>query len=683
MLANYREDDRSVLSIEKLQDHLQTAALRYPKDQVLVFDTCGTIFDEYEFQQSLAYQTFGAGLVDRSCRQFLMFASEDGTVAVNRQGVGGTFTAELLASLKSLNSDEPADLRDVHGRMLLRFEDLQRRDPKVQRPILYTWRAPGGDGQENIALVPDRARRPEFVFALERAGDRITLKDPADRTREVDPPWRADSRFGGALRGFNTLTRQPVEDVADRAALFRHAAALGDALFGLLFDEEGTARLREALVPNGPRPLVLVRSGDDTLLSLPWELLRLDGEFLVREWRIDLARTTAGEVGPDVLPREPSVPFKLVVNVSAPEGSRLSYEAESYRLTRALTELCPLVPTELGTLDDLVATVAREQPTGIHFSGHGEPGRLVFEDDEGRDHKVAVDDLLKRLRDPIPDGKLPPFFYLANCHGNTPGEPEAGKPGSESLAARLHREGVNQVVGYYGPIGDELSTRAEEQLYAAIAEGHPTRFAVHRARAALAQPFLAPDSVLRDVLLVSPAADPAQTRTRSPGPSWSSTSEVRTTRSAGPPPRAGSAVQRTSCAVHTSTRATAASWRPASSAGVPTDTASVDGSGKGAGCSCSRGWAALAKARWRCTRCPCSPPGNSIAPSGARMPNGSAGGPTQSPRPSSASSRSSAADASGSTGRASSSTSTARRATTRRGGSTPSSRRCSAKCRAW
>ena len=322
LLANYREDDRSVLSIEKLQDHLQTAALRYPKDQVLVFDTCGTIFDEYEFQQSLAYQTFGAGLVDRSCRQFLMFASEDGTVAVNRQGVGGTFTAELLASLKSLNSDEPADLRDVHGRMLLRFEDLQRRDPKVQRPILYTWRAPGGDGQENIALVPDRARRPEFVFALERAGDRITLKDPADRTREVDPPWRADSRFGGALRGFNTLTRQPVEDVADRAALFRHAAALGDALFGLLFDEEGTARLREALVPNGPRPLVLVRSGDDTLLSLPWELLRLDGEFLVREWRIDLARTTAGEVGPDVLPREPSVPFKLVVNVSAPEGSR-------------------------------------------------------------------------------------------------------------------------------------------------------------------------------------------------------------------------------------------------------------------------------------------------------------------------------------------------------------------------
>ncbi len=509
-LANYREDDRNVLSIETLQDHLKTTALRYPRDQVLVFDTCGTVFDEYKFQQTLAYQMFGKGEVDKSCRQFLMFASEDGTVAVNRQGVGGTFTAELLASLKFLNPDKPADLREVHERMLLRFEDLRLRDPKVQRPILYTWRTPDGDGQENIALVPDRAWRPEFVFELERAGDRITLKGPADRTREVDPPWRMDHRFGMALRGFNTLTRQTIESDSDRAELFGHANALGDALFGLPFDEAGVARLREAMIPNGPRPLVVIRSGDDTLLSLPWELLRLDGAFLVRDRRIDLVRCTSGQVGTEELPREPSGPFKLVVNVSAPEGSKLSYEAESYRITNALTELCPLVPTELGTLADLVETVARERPTGIHFSGHGVPRRLAFEDDEGGEHLVTVDELLQPLREQVSDGKLPPFFYLASCHGNTPGEPEKGTPGSESLAARLHREGVIQVVGYYGPIVDILSTRAEEALYEAIAEGHPTSFAVRRARATLAQPLEIPDPVLRDVPLVAPAADSAR-----------------------------------------------------------------------------------------------------------------------------------------------------------------------------
>ncbi len=83
--------------------------------------------------------------------------------------------------------------------------------------------------------------------------------------------------------------------------------------------------------------------------------------------------------------REPTTPFKLVVNVSAPEDSHLSYEAESYRITLATAERCAMVPTELGTLEDLVETVDAEQPTGIHFSGHGMPGALLFEDEEGRD----------------------------------------------------------------------------------------------------------------------------------------------------------------------------------------------------------------------------------------------------------------------------------------------------------
>ena len=230
----------------------------------------------------------------------------------------------------------------------------------------------------------------ELVFDVERAGDLIVMEGPTGPRREVSPPWRDANRFSVALLEFNTLTRNAIESDSDRAELFGHASALGDALFGLLFDEAGVARLREAMIPNGPRPLVILRSGDDTLLSLPWELLRLDGAFLVRDRRIDLVRCTSGQVGTEELPREPSGPFKLVVNVSAPEGSILSYEAESYRITKALTELCPLVPTELGTLADLVETVARERPTGIHFSGHGAPGQLVFEDDEGREAAVTI-----------------------------------------------------------------------------------------------------------------------------------------------------------------------------------------------------------------------------------------------------------------------------------------------------
>ena len=154
-----------------------------------------------------------------------------------------------------------------------------------------------------------------------------------------------------------------------------------------------------------------------------------------------------------------------------------------------------MVPTELGTLEDLVETVNNENPTGIQFSGHGMPGALLFEDDEGRDHLVKVDEVIKSLRQRLPDGRrLPPFFYLASCHGNEPTAAGDEKAGTPSAAVQLHKAGVTEVVGYFGPIVDELSTRAEETIYEAIAEGRSTRDAVRLARETLTHPLYNPDA---------------------------------------------------------------------------------------------------------------------------------------------------------------------------------------------
>lgn len=142
-------------------------------------------------------------------------------------------------------------------------------------------------------------------------------------------------------------------------------------------------------------------------------------------------------------------------------------------------------------------------------------GRCNFENDEGRADEVSIDALLEKLRRRLPNGTLPPFFYLASCHGNEPAAPQEGKSGSESSAARLHREGVAQVAGYDGPIVDELSTRAEESLYGAIAEGQTTRYAVRQARAALTQPLDEPEASHR---LETAAVESAATRAASPGP---------------------------------------------------------------------------------------------------------------------------------------------------------------------
>lgn len=327
----------------------------------------------------------------------------------------------------------------------------------------------------------------DLVFHLAWEGEELRVTDPLGHSRTVTPPWKVDNSFWAALHFFDRLSREPAETDEQRTELFARASILGSLLFDLVFDEAGRERLRQAMIPGRPRPLITIRSEDDSLLALPWELLYHDGSFLLRDARVDVARSTPGEVGPEALLREAGEPLKLVVNVSAPEGSQLHYEEESYRITRALSERCRFVPTELGSLEDLVETVRTEKPTAIHFSGHGAPGALAFEDEEGREDVVSIHDLVAALRQRI-DGALPPLFYLASCHGNDRGS------GEESAAARLHREGVPQVVGYYGPIVDELSTRAEVAFYRALAEGETTRYAVRQARQALAAPFWALDS---------------------------------------------------------------------------------------------------------------------------------------------------------------------------------------------
>lgn len=338
----------------------------------------------------------------------------------------------------------------------------------------------------------------DLVFSLEMAGDDLRVTDPTGQTHTLTPPWKVDNRFGLALHFYERLTREPVTTDTDRADLFQRATTLGSLLFGVLFDEEGRERLRQAMISGRARPLITIRSEEDDLLALPWELLCQDGYFLLRDARVDLARSTPGTVGAEALLREPDSFLKLVVNVSAPEGSGLDYEGESYRITKALSDKCHFVPTELGTVDDFVESVRAEKPTVIHFSGHGAPGALVFEDDEGRAYEVSIHDLLQKLRTRI-DGALPPLFYLASCHGNDAGEEKA-----ETSTARLHREGIPQVVGYDGPIVDELSTRAEVAFYRALAEGGTTRNAVRQAREALAAPFGDPNARHRPRAVAEP-----------------------------------------------------------------------------------------------------------------------------------------------------------------------------------
>ena len=114
----------------------------------------------------------------------------------------------------------------------------------------------------------------------------------------------APRRRGGTTRHSRTaldtfwhLSRLPVEKPEDAARLNAAAHRIGDGLALALSGEE-TAFLIAAARGDPPPPLLVVGSDDDRILALPWELIRLDGHFAVRDGRLDVARSVPAETAP-------------------------------------------------------------------------------------------------------------------------------------------------------------------------------------------------------------------------------------------------------------------------------------------------------------------------------------------------------------------------------------------------
>jgi hypothetical protein len=221
--------------------------------------------------------------------------------------------------------------------------------------------------------------------------------------------------------------------------------------------DHGRARLVIRIPDRGP--------ASDQALALPWELLAPEpGAFAVRDGRLDVVREAVTDGAPHL--SGPTGPLTVALTLAAPDDeARLDYEKESFRLQGALTSLGERAAfSDLGGVDDLVEVVAGQKAAAIHFSGHGLPGELVFEDEHGFAQRVPIGDLVHRLRAALPGpDTFPKLFFLASCHGATGawarGDLGAALGEGPSSAAALHRSGFVQVVGYFGPIGDELCTR--------------------------------------------------------------------------------------------------------------------------------------------------------------------------------------------------------------------------------
>jgi tetratricopeptide (TPR) repeat protein len=343
----------------------------------------------------------------------------------------------------------------------------------------------------------------------------------------------ADAHFMDTLRLLRAWDHQPLA-VGARGELVGPAAARAAQMHGLavqvgqrlsvdFLSPAALERLRHAIGASQTSvpPLLHVRvyatddaaaqHRGDQILALPWELVLVEGQFPVERGKLDVAREVV-KVGAHGL-APPERPLSVVAAVSAPcDASRLDYESECYQLWMAMgAEEKRLHITDDGQLETLARAMDELRPQVLHFTGHGEPNALVFEDEEARAHKVPVRTLIDRLR----LSGLPRLAFLASCHGATlprsastnttddardvtdaasrlidPALTQGHDP-AWSSAAELHREGVDQVVAWFGPVGDRQCTRAEKVFYAALVAGKTARQAVREARQESRKPLRA------------------------------------------------------------------------------------------------------------------------------------------------------------------------------------------------
>jgi pimeloyl-ACP methyl ester carboxylesterase len=187
--------------------------------------------------------------------------------------------------------------------------------------------------------IPEAIPLPTLTLRIASAPEPGTWTLTAERpglescSRMVPVPWQAEPQFASALGGFWKLTQRAIENEAEHQAINAHALILGEALSTVLSPDDRGLLITAARYGGSP-PLLVIESSGDLVLALPWELLRLEGHYAVREGRLDIARSVPAEGAPHL--EKPTMPVSLLLNVSAPEGSGLDYEAESYYILRAL-----------------------------------------------------------------------------------------------------------------------------------------------------------------------------------------------------------------------------------------------------------------------------------------------------------------------------------------------------------
>ena len=296
---------------------------------------------------------------------------------------------------------------------------------------------PGGD----VAAPHDgvRAGLAEAVNEMRRSRGRVGL------------PARAE-----------TDTQLPAEG----AALGRAARLLAESFL----PEPLAAELGRVLAA-AERAHQPVRLGLDVppeLAGLPWEALpRPDGRGpLALHPLVSLFRKTDA-ASARLLPG----PLRIVVAIAAPDsggGAVLDYEEELRNVLAAVRaarqDAADVRVVPFATPAAIRAELGRGAAHVVHISGHGSPGTLYLENEDGSARTITAGQFLDLA---IPPGRMPPVISLAACYTDA-----AASQDGVSFAARLCARGSAAVVATETSITDTYATRLLARLYGTLARSH-------------------------------------------------------------------------------------------------------------------------------------------------------------------------------------------------------------------
>ena len=162
-------------------------------------------------------------------------------------------------------------------------------------------------------------------------------------------------------------------------------------------------------------------------------------------------------------------PLRILVAISSPDesgGPLLDYERELRNVLTAVgaardgSAHVRVVP--FATTAQIRAALEVDPVHVLHISGHGSPGSLMLEHDDGREREIDADTFVDEA---IPPGRMPAVIALAACYTNV-----ARAADAPSFAARLAERGAAVVIASETSVTDVYATKAFARIYGRLAE---------------------------------------------------------------------------------------------------------------------------------------------------------------------------------------------------------------------